>query len=102
MTKSISERKKESMSSQDVLEWLFELGIEFEQIACSEIWSKFKIILLMVYIDIFSQLWWDYFEMNTINTTQKNKFSSWLEKFLFDESNSTFVTQKFEFIGLNG
>lgn len=37
--------------------WLMELGTEVEDILTSTIGEKYKIMLLMTYIDIFSKIW---------------------------------------------
>ena len=79
------------------------LGDEVQYIGTSPLQEKFKMLLLMVYIDIFSKVWGclltgDYL----LKKSQKERFTKWSDKFVFDESNKTYFTNKEEFQGLNG
>lgn len=89
-------------NAQEALYWMKHLGDEFEYIGTSPLQGKFKIILLMVYVDIFSQIWCDFIKKNPIHGKQKKRFSSWLNEFVFCEKNSYFRDQIGEFHLLNG
>ena len=82
--------------------WMMELGVEFEYIATSPLKAKFKIMLLMVYVDIFSQIWWEFINESPVRGTQKQRFSSWSDSFVFCKSNSHFEKHKEEFHLLDG
>ena len=45
---------------QKALHWMKQLGNELEYIATSPLQAKFKLMLIMVYVDIFSQIWSDF------------------------------------------
>lgn len=79
--------------------WLMELGTEVEDILTSTIGEKYKIMLLMTYIDIFSKIWGVHIENTSKN--QKDKFQLWSDKFVFNDLNSKFVNQKNEILPLN-
>ncbi len=84
---------------QFVLRWMMHLGNEVEYIGTSPLQAKFKIMLLMVYVDIFSQVW-DLVIEN--NANQRERFNKWSDEFIFSETNKFFVSHRDEFYGLNG
>ena len=85
-------------NAQKVSFWLDNLANEFEDIALSPVQSKAKLILLMVYIDIFSQIWWKVKFRTDSNTC--NRYTKWLENFVLCDSNRVYVAQKDEFRNL--
>lgn len=88
---------------QRVLFWLKSLGDEVDYIGTSPLQEKFKVILLMVYIDIFSKVWGCLLTKNTsLKKSQAERFAQWSDKFVFDESNRTYLAHKEEFQGLTG
>jgi hypothetical protein len=68
--------------------WLMELRSEVESIANSLIGEKYKIMLLMTYIDIFSKIWNIY--NKRAYTNQKDIFIVWMDKFMFSNSNESY------------
>ncbi|CAC9608095.1 hypothetical protein [uncultured Gammaproteobacteria bacterium] len=68
--------------------WLMELGSEVESIANSSVGEKYKIMLLMTYIDIFSKIWSIYSE--DTDRKQKEIFIAWMDKFMFSNSNENY------------
>ena len=78
------------------------LGDEFEYIGKSPLQAKFKIMLLMVYIDIFSQIWGLFIEYGLSTKIQKERFSRWSDKFIFSETNDYYTSRQDEFHLLNG
>ena len=79
-----------------------QLGDEFEYIATSPLQEKFKIMLLMVYVDIFSQIWWEFIKAKPVIGTQKERFSSWCDFFVFSKANDHFEKYIGEFDLLDG
>lgn len=73
----------DSMKKEYVYSWLCEIPLEMESIVISSLGAKYKIMLLMTYIDIFSQAW-DVFSSN-IAQNQKERFENWLNQFLLDD-----------------
>ena len=84
------------------LYWMKCLGDEFEHIATSPLQAKFKMMLLMVYVDIFSQVWCHFYSGTSKKRTQKQAFSSWCDTFLFNTSNEHYQRNKDEFYILDG
>ena len=84
------------------LSWMKHLGDEFEYIGKSPLQAKFKIMLLMVYIDIFSQIWGLFIEYGLSTKIQKERFSRWSDKFIFSETNDYYASRQDEFHLLNG
>ena len=68
-----------------------ELGDEVESIASSLIGEKYKIMLLMTYIDIFSKTWNIYNE--NLHQGQKIIFIAWMDKFMFNDSNELYKNE---------
>ena len=86
-----------------VLSWLKSLGAEVEYIGTSPLQEKFQMILLMVYIDIFSKVWGCLLTGDSsLKNSQAERFSRWSDKFVFDQSNRSYLTHKKEFRGLDG
>ena len=84
------------------LRWMKHLGDEFEYIGTSPLQAKFKIMLLMVYIDIFSQIWGLFIENELSTKSQNERFSKWSDKFIFNSENNSYASRQDEFHLLNG
>ena len=84
------------------LRWMKHLGEEFEYIGFSPLEAKFKIMLLMVYMDIFSQIWGLFIENELNNKSQKERFTRWSDEFVFNEANDYYVSRQDEFRFLSG
>ena len=89
-------------NTQRALFWMKQLGDEFEYVATSRLQEKFKIMLLMVYVDIFSQIWWEFIKEKPVRGTQKERFSSWCDGFVFSKANDHFEKHNGEFNLLDG
>lgn len=79
--------------------WLMELGSEIESIGTSTIEEKYKVMLLMTYVDIFSKIWSIHTE--EADKPQKNKFQLWSNKFIFNESNNCSIKNENDIAPLN-
>jgi len=66
-----------------VFKWLMELGDEIESILKSNLGAKYKVMLLMTYIDIFSSTWNEIADSR--QKTQKGRFIEWLNRFVIDK-----------------
>ena len=86
---------------QKALHWMKQLGNELEYIATSPLQAKFKLMLIMVYVDIFSQIWSD-FIIKSGRRTQRKTFSSWSDEFIFTRRNDYYASHKDEFHLLDG
>ncbi len=75
-------------------EWLMSLGTEVGDIGESTIGAKYKVMLLMTYIDIFAQIWAIH-EKNT-DKLQRTQFENWSDEFIFHDSNDEFVNERSE------
>ena len=89
-------------NARKVLYWMKHLGDEFEYLATSPLQDKLKVMLLMVYVDIFSQIWWQFICHGDRRGTQKGRFSSWSDEFVFSNRNRYYFKNKYEFHLLNG
>ena len=83
-----SDIKKRIEKVNRVSQWAMHLGSEVEYIATSPMHAKYKIMLLMVYVDIFSQVWDT--SLGQPHKTQKDRFTTWLDKFVFNGANATY------------
>ena len=70
------------------IRWLMEITDELESIFNSSLGAKYKIILLMTYIDIVSTVWNLY--NDNAYSKQKDVFIAWINKFMFSDSNQTY------------
>ena len=77
---------------QAVLRWMKHLGDEFEYIATSPLQEKYKLSLIMIYIDIFSNVWSKFTEHR-----QQHRFIRWSENFIFSEQNKFYMKYREEF-----
>ncbi len=70
----------DSVCKKDIVfSWLIEMSCELEHICKSNIGAKYKVMLLMTYVDIFSQVWDIAQDLNA--ATQKARFKNWASKF---------------------
>ena len=83
----------------DALDWLMSIAKEVEYIVEFKIGAKYKLMLLMTYIDIFSKIW-NIYNKNSYKK-QKEIFEIWSDKFVFNSSNDTFIEEKNEILPLN-
>ena len=77
---------------QYVFAWLEELANEQEQIIESNLGAKYKLMLLMTYIDIFSQVW-DMFSVVN-ETKQRDRFKNWIDAFLIDSLDESLTSDE--------
>ena len=89
-------------NKQRALMLLKNFAEEFEYIATSPLKAKFQLILIMVYVDIFSRIWSTYVLDNSKQENQKERFSTWCDSFIFCSQNRFYDRNKSEFSGLNG
>ena len=82
---------------EHVLRWMKHLGDEVEYIGASPLQEKYKLSLIMIYIDIFSQVWSIFTERN-----RKNSFINWSDNFIFSEQNKFYMKYREEFELLDG
>ena len=82
---------------EHVLRWMKHLGDEVEYIGASPFQEKYKLSLIMIYIDIFSQVWSIFTERN-----RKNSFINWSDNFIFSEQNKFYMKYREEFELLDG
>ena len=82
---------------QAVLGWMKHLGDEFEYIATSPLQEKYKLSLIMIYIDIFLNVWSKFTEHK-----QQHRFIKWSENFIFSEQNKFYMKYREEFEFLDG
>ena len=86
---------------QKALHRMKQLGDELEYIATSPLQAKFKLMLIMVYVDIFSQIWSDSI-IKSGRRRQRKVFSSWSDKFIFTRRNDYYASHEDEFHLLDG
>ena len=80
--------------------WMMTLGSELEYLVMCKLGAKYKIMLLMVYIDIFSQVWDK--SIGGVGKTQKERFLNWSNSFLFNADNDVYKKHQTELSPLNG
>ena len=78
------------------------LAEEFDYIAGSPLQAKFKLMLQMVYVDIFSNIWSKYVLENSGHRSQRERFATWCDAFVFCESNPNYGKHPAEYSGLDG
>lgn len=86
---------------QFVLRWVLELSREIEYIGTSTLLNKFKLMLLMTYVDIFSQIWGVFANGSSYREGQKSKFVRWSDEFLFSAENKFYVNHRNDFVLLD-
>ena len=91
----MNDRMKENEHA--VLQWIEHLRDEFHYIVSTPLQDKFKLSLIMIYIDIFSTIW-----VKIHGHGMKNRFKKWSNKFLFCEQNTFYLKNREEFEYLDG